>query len=93
MGDAKASAEAGDSDYSKTNIQVEGVDEADIVKSDGEYIYLATDNRLVMARAYPPQKARILCKIELEGNINGLFCKRGQAGRPGKRVAYIRHLA
>ena len=25
--------------YSKTNIQVEGVDEADIVKSDGEYIY------------------------------------------------------
>ena len=60
-------------DYSKTNIQVEGVDEADIVKSDGEYIYLATDNRLVIARAYPPQKARILCELELEGNIEGLF--------------------
>ena len=60
-------------DYSKTNIQVEGVDEADIVKSDGEYIYLATDNRLIIARAYPPEKARILYKTELEGNINGLF--------------------
>jgi inhibitor of cysteine peptidase len=59
--------------YSQTNIQVEGVDEADIVKSDGQYIYLATDNRLVIARAYPPEKARILYQTELEGNINGLF--------------------
>src|SRR4030043_2466339 len=31
------------SEYSKTNIQVEGVDEADIVKTDGEYIYLVLD--------------------------------------------------
>jgi len=60
-------------DYSKTNIQVEGVDEADIVKSDGEYIYLAIDSRLVIARAYPPEEARILCELELEGNIEGLF--------------------
>ena len=27
------------SDYSTTNIQVDGVDEADIVKNDGKYIY------------------------------------------------------
>lgn len=27
------------SDYSKTNVQVEGVDEGDIVKTDGQYIY------------------------------------------------------
>ena len=26
-------------DYSNTNVQVQGVDEADIVKTDGEYIY------------------------------------------------------
>lgn len=30
----------GESDYSQTNIQVEGVDEADIVKTDGNYIYI-----------------------------------------------------
>ncbi|MDM7998908.1 MAG: beta-propeller domain-containing protein [Dehalococcoidia bacterium] len=60
-------------DFSRTNIQVEGVDEADIVKSDGQYIYLATDNRLVIARAYPADQARVLCKLELEGNIWGLF--------------------
>jgi inhibitor of cysteine peptidase len=49
------------------------VDEADIVKSDGEYIYLAIDNRLIIARAYPPEEARVLCELELEGNIEGLF--------------------
>lgn len=32
--------ENSDSDYSKTNVQVKGVDEADIVKNDGQYIYL-----------------------------------------------------
>src|SRR5512137_1781738 len=73
MGDAKSTAELGNGGYSRTNIQVEGVDEADIVKGDGEYIYLAIDNRLVIARAYPPQNARILYRIELEGNIEGLF--------------------
>jgi len=72
-GAAIYSAAENEPNYSQTNIQVEGVDEADIVKSDGEYIYLATDNRLIIARAYPTEKARILYKTELGGNINGLF--------------------
>ena len=33
-------------DYSKTNVQVEGVDEADIVKTDGNYIYYLTHEKL-----------------------------------------------
>ena len=32
------------SDYSTTNIQVENVDEADIVKTDGEYVYSISDD-------------------------------------------------
>ena len=32
--------------YSTTNIQVEGVDEADIVKTDGDYIYVLSDQSL-----------------------------------------------
>ena len=35
-------------DYSKTNTQVEGVDEADIVKTDGEYIYYLAGKKLVI---------------------------------------------
>lgn len=39
------SQSGGDSgSYSTTNIQVEGIDEADIVKTDGKYIYIAGNN-------------------------------------------------
>ena len=36
----------GQSSYSTTNIQVEGVDEADIVKTDGDYIYVLNNREL-----------------------------------------------
>lgn len=35
-------------DYGKTNVQVEGVDEADIMRTDGRYLYIATQSRLVI---------------------------------------------
>lgn len=38
-------------DYSKTNVQVENVDEADIVKTDGEYIYYITQNTVYIIKA------------------------------------------
>ncbi len=38
--------EAGGLDYSGTNVQVKGVDEADIVKTDGSYIYYIAGNQL-----------------------------------------------
>ena len=47
-------------EYSTTNIQVEGVDEADIVKTDGEYIYTISNNQLTIAKAYPADKAEII---------------------------------
>jgi len=60
-------------DYSTTNIQVAGVDEADIVKTDGEYIYLASGNRTIIVKAYPPEQAQVLSEIELEGTAVGIF--------------------
>ena len=41
-------AEAG---YSTTNIQVEGIDEGDILKTDGKYIYIIAGNRLKVVEA------------------------------------------
>ena len=35
-------------DYSKTNIQVEGVDEADIIKTDGNYIYSLSESNVLI---------------------------------------------
>jgi len=60
-------------DYSTTNIQVAGVDEADIVKTDGQYIYLVSGNRTIIVKASPPEQAQVLSEIELEGTAIGIF--------------------
>ncbi|MGE5632329.1 MAG: beta-propeller domain-containing protein [Caulobacteraceae bacterium] len=52
--------------YSTTNVQVKGVDEADIVKTDGKYIYQVNGNRIVAAEAYPADKMKIRKIIDLE---------------------------
>lgn len=38
----------GEKSYSKTNVQTEGVDESDIIKTDGSYIYTVTGNRVII---------------------------------------------
>ena len=38
-------------DYSETNTQVQNVDEADIVKTDGNYIYYVANNKLYIVKA------------------------------------------
>jgi len=60
-------------DYSTTNIQVAGVDEADIVKTDGAYIYLASGNKTIIVKVHPPAQAQVMSEIELEGTVTGIF--------------------
>ena len=50
MGDAGLGS-AGGSEFSETNIQVEGVDEADVIKTDGEYIYAINTEALYIVKA------------------------------------------
>lgn len=45
-------------DYSSTNVQVAGVDEADIIKNDGEYIYMVSGRAVRIIRAYPPDEMK-----------------------------------
>jgi inhibitor of cysteine peptidase len=69
-------------DYSTTNIQVAGVDEADIVKTDGTYIYVASNanfnsasqNNVYIVKA-DPTDPRVIAKIPLgnETYVAGLF--------------------
>jgi len=62
-----------DVSHSTTNIQVEGVDEADIVKNDGAYIYTIsteysyseTQNIVYIVRANP-QDPKVIAKITLD---------------------------
>jgi uncharacterized secreted protein with C-terminal beta-propeller domain len=73
MAPASKEGAIGAIDYSTTNIQVAGVDEADIVKTDGAYIYLVSGNRTIIVKAYPPEQAQVLSEIELEGTVIGIF--------------------
>lgn len=56
-------------DYSKTNTQIEGVDEADIVKTDGKNIYYLSDERLVIVDATNPENMSIKQKIIFDERI------------------------
>ena len=70
-----AYSESASTDYSTTNIQVEGVDEGDIVKIDGEYAYIVSRNRtkIYMLDVYPPTDLRILSQIELNWTISEIY--------------------
>ena len=50
-------------EYSTTNIQVAGVDEADIIKTDGEHIYLVSGNSVFILKAYLTEDAEVLSNI------------------------------
>ncbi|PVX24814.1 MAG: hypothetical protein CW716_09365, partial [Candidatus Bathyarchaeum sp.] len=52
-------------DYSGTNLQVAGVDEADVVKTDGEYLYVVAESAIYILKAFPADQAVVLSKIDL----------------------------
>ena len=53
-------------DFSSTNVQVEGVDEADIVKNDGEYIYHIKDGKVNIVKAYPADEMKNVTSITFD---------------------------
>ena len=72
-GGTEADSNSGAPDYSGTNIQVAGVDEADIIKTDGEYIYIVSQNKVIIVKAYPAEEAQVLSEIEMDSYISGIF--------------------
>tara|TARA_B100001971_G_scaffold188690_1_gene190198 strand:+ start:71 stop:1945 length:1875 start_codon:yes stop_codon:yes gene_type:complete len=61
------------SEFSETNVQVAGVDEADIVKTNGKYIYLVSYNSLLIVNAYPADQMQLISNTTVDGRISGLF--------------------
>lgn len=65
MESAKAFASEGKSkDFSKTNIQVENVDEADIIKTDGDYIYSLSQDEVIITDVKDPKKINVVARIK-----------------------------
>src|SRR2546425_909792 len=60
--------------HSETNNRVSGVDELDMDKSDGQYIYTVTNNTVAIVDAYPVNNAQLVSRISV-GNqsIDGIF--------------------
>ena len=54
--------------YSGTNIQVAGVDELDMVKTDGTYIYIVSQGELDILLAYPATDLHVASRVPL-GNL------------------------
>ena len=69
---ASSTSQGATNDYSTTNIQVAGVDEADTVKTDGQYIYTIGNNSQVVyildASSQNPQNAKVLSKISFDNS-------------------------
>jgi uncharacterized secreted protein with C-terminal beta-propeller domain len=78
MAVSKTSADSGSGigysvDYSSTNVQVEGVDESDFVKTDGKFIYVLSQEKLVIVDSSSGKNSEIISSISVSGNPRDLF--------------------
>jgi hypothetical protein len=73
----------GDSDapteVSSTNNQVAGVDEADIVKTDGKYLYVVSKGVLHVLASWPADSTHEVSQVKLPGSARELLLKDGRA--------------
>ena len=79
MGGQEAAPNAagdGDRSYSDTNTQVLGVDEADLMETDGEFIYVLAGDHLMVTRAWPAEEASVQSRLLLEGRPLGMYLRK-----------------
>jgi hypothetical protein len=68
-----ASSAASTPGYSQTNDQVQGVDEGDIVKTDGNYLYVLSGGKLVIIQAQPAGQMSIVSETQLDGSPIAMY--------------------
>ncbi len=78
--------------YSKTNVQVAGVDEPDIVKTDGTYLYVVANQTVYIIRAYPVFEATILAQFRITNvSISNIFIRGDRLVIFGNTGGYYGH--
>lgn len=72
---APEASDSGNSSAPKgeTNLQVEGVDEMDSMKADGNFIYAIKDSKLLVLRRSPAAEAAVVQTVDLGSSGSGLF--------------------
>ena len=58
---------------SNTNLQVAGVDEADLVETDGEFLYIISGNDLVIVEAGTGDNFRVASRVHLQERPTGMY--------------------
>jgi uncharacterized secreted protein with C-terminal beta-propeller domain len=58
--------------HSSTNVQELGVDEGDLVKTDGSYIYLARGSHFLIMKGQPAGEAAVVSDIDLKERVSEL---------------------
>ena len=60
-------------DFSGTNNQVAGVDEADLVKTDGHHLYVMAGDGVDIVRAWPAEELAVVSHLAIDGREQSLF--------------------
>jgi len=60
-------------DFSSTNVQEVGVDEADFVKNDGDYLYVLSGQTFLILDAWPAAGTAEMARREVEGDPFALY--------------------
>ncbi len=63
MRNATVATQGAGAEFSQTNIQVAGVDESDVAKTDGEYIYQVRGREVTVTRVHPVSDMRVMSTI------------------------------
>ena len=65
------------SEYTDTNVQEAGVDEPDLVKTDGTHIYMIANNSLQVLTSWPPEETARVGQYDFPSNVypSTLFLK------------------
>lgn len=63
--------------YSGTNLQEAGVDESDTIKTDGNYLFIADEDKVRIVSAVPPQSMRLVHTIVVDGPVHALYLNEG----------------
>ncbi|NMD69836.1 hypothetical protein HHO41_06010 [Bacillus sp. DNRA2] len=68
--DTTSADSSGQQAASETNIQVAGVDEGDLVKTDGEHIFQVSQNKVNIIKAFPAGEMKLLATISYDPSFS-----------------------
>ncbi len=75
--DAVAGAPGGEPEHSATNVQEEGVDEPDLVKTDGRTLFVATDGRVSALDVRGGGRPKLVDTLRFDRGADELLLERG----------------